>query len=187
MASIEKAKEKLHTLVDKGKYEKMLGCAALLTELMEEHKIKPIIVGGMAVETYTLNEYMTSDLDIVISRPDLLNTLLISLGFENNGGSYFHSDLLITIEIPDDMLKDADYARVMKINLPNNCHVHMIGIEDIILDRLRACIHWKSTSDCEWGRRLLLLHHTRLDLAYLKECARKDGTGIRLDDWLSSI
>ncbi|WP_157404568.1 hypothetical protein [Shouchella shacheensis] len=29
--------------------------------------------------------------------------------------------------------------------------VFVIGVEDIILDRLRACVHWKSSSDCEWG------------------------------------
>jgi hypothetical protein len=63
--------------------------------------------------------------------------------------------------------------------------VYVIGIEDIILNRLRACVHWKSTSDCEWGQRMFLLHYERLDLTYMKQMAKKDLTLQILDHWIS--
>lgn len=62
--------------------------------------------------------------------------------------------------------------------------VYVIGIEDIILDRLRACIHWKSASDCEWGKRMFLLHRDRLDIEYMKEMTKRDLTRNLLDKWL---
>lgn len=74
---------------------------------------------------------------------------------------------MISVEIPNDMLEVADNERDVDLVLQNGLHVYVIGLEDIILDRLRACVHWKSSSDCEWGRRLFLLHFERLDINYL--------------------
>jgi predicted nucleotidyltransferase len=127
----------------------MLRVSAILTALLEKHRIKPIIVGGLAVEIYTRSEYTTADIDLILSRRDLANELLIELGFTKEGRHWYHEELLISIEIPGDMLQDADYERIIELQLPESRKVFVIGIEDIILDRLRACIHCKSTADCE--------------------------------------
>lgn len=55
----------------------------------------------------------------------------------------------VALEIHGDVLEGADPDRVIKINLPSGRCLYVIGIKDIILDRLRACIHWRSSSDCE--------------------------------------
>lgn len=94
---------------------------------------------------------------------------------------------MISIEIPNDMLEDADYDKVIELQLENNLHVYVIGIEDIILDRLRACVHWKSSSDCEWAKRLYLMHAERLDMDYLINTSRKDNTFNKLNDWLNEM
>jgi len=36
--------------------------------------------------------------------------------------------------------------------------VVVIGLEDLLLDRLRAAVHWQSPEDRRWARRLVLLH-----------------------------
>ncbi len=79
-------------------------------------------------------------------------------------------------------LGNADDNKVteLQIQINDEMKVFVIGIEDIILDRLRACIHWKSASDCEWGKRMFLLHHERLDIEYMKEMAKKDLTSSHL-------
>ena len=82
------------------------------------------------------------------------------------------------------ILEDADDSKVTELQINNDLKVYVIGIEDIILDRLRACIHWKSTSDCKWGKRIFLLHHDRLDIEYMKEISKKDLTRNMLDQWL---
>lgn len=66
MNSIEKARLQLSTLKGKPKFEKMLQTTAILTKLFEQEKLKPIIVGGLAVEIYTRSEYTTSDIDIFL-------------------------------------------------------------------------------------------------------------------------
>jgi hypothetical protein len=59
LLNIERAKKELYDLKDKSKFEKMLFSAAILTDLLMQHDIKPIIVGGLSVEIYTMNGYTT--------------------------------------------------------------------------------------------------------------------------------
>jgi hypothetical protein len=184
MSSIEEAKEEIKSLIPKSKFEKMVQFSAVLTKLLSVYKIKPIIVGGLAVEIYTRSDYSTVDIDVIVSDRKLAGKILSELGFVAEGRHWFHESLLLSIEIPNDMLEGADEERIIKITLPDHSEIYVIGIEDIILDRLRACIHWKSSSDCEWGKRLFLLHKERLDMDYLVRIAETDLTITELNAWL---
>jgi hypothetical protein len=184
MSSIDEAKQKLSELKHKSKFEKMVGAAAVLTGLLETHHIKPVIVGGLAVEIYTRGDYTTVDIDVIISDRGLAAELLRQLGFIKAGRHLYHETLMVSIEIPNNVLEGADENRIIQLELEDKQKVYVIGIEDIILDRLRACVHWRSTSDCEWGRRMLLLHRERLDMAYLKKTAASDSTAEKLQEWL---
>lgn len=187
MNSIDEARDRLTKLKDKPKFEKMLQTTAILTGLLENENLHPIIVGGLAVEIYTRSEYTTSDIDLIFSQRSIADKYLRLLGFVPEGRHWYHEELLVSIEIPNDMLEDADDDRVIELELQDNLHVYVIGIEDIILDRLRACVHWKSSSDCEWGKRLFLMHAQRLDLSYLKATSHKDNTLNELHNWLKEI
>ena len=115
---------KFNSLDGKTNFEKMIGTVGILTNLLGEVQ-RPVIVGGLAVEIYTRNEYTTVDIDLI---------------------------------------------------LPDGMKVYVIGLEDIILDRLRACVHWKSNSDCEWAERLYYLHKESLDIEYMRATAKQDKT-----------
>jgi hypothetical protein len=185
MSSIEQARNRMMLLKEKSSIEKMLQVTSILTKLLERHQITPIIVGGLAVEIYTRSNYTTLDIDVIVSDRKLAGEILVQLGFCQEGRHWFHPDLLVSIEIPNDLLEDAEQDRVIQLNLGNNDKVFVIGIEDIILDRMRACIHWKSSSDCEWGQRMFLLHLERLDIEYMRKKAKVDLTVDLLQEWLS--
>ncbi|WP_046179110.1 hypothetical protein [Domibacillus tundrae] len=187
MSSIEKARQRLDSLEDCSSFEKMIETTALLTELLEPYRIQPTVVGGLAVEIYTRSDYTTVDIDVIISDRKTAGNILEQLGFLVNGKHWYHPRLLISIEIPNDILEDADLERVIKMNIGEGKNIYVIGIEDIILDRMRACVHWKSTSDCEWGRRMFLLHFDHLDLKYMQETATTDGTLSLLENWLNTF
>jgi hypothetical protein len=182
--SIDNARTEIEMLAGESQHKKMLGVVAILTELTAEHQIFPCIVGGFAVELYTQNSYSTADIDIIFSRRDIANTLLLDLGFEKEGKSWYHPKLEVSIEIPNDMLEDADNDKITILKMENDRKVYVIGIEDIILDRLRACIHWKSTDDCEWAFRLFKTHFDHLDLNYMKQSAERDKTLDKFNSWL---
>jgi predicted nucleotidyltransferase len=185
MTQVEQAKKDIEKLKDKTQFEKMLGISGILTRLFNDVGLQPIIVGGLAVEIYTRGEYTTRDIDFIFSQRHIAEGFLERLNFKQHGRHYYHEELLVSIEIPDDMLEDADYNKVTKLNLKNGDSVFVIGIEDIILDRLRACKHWKSSSDCEWGKRMFLLHKDNLDLEYMKECTKRDLTHDIFANWVN--
>lgn len=146
------------------KFERMIKTAALLTELLERENIRPIVVGGLSMEIYTLNQYTTHDLDLVLSGRERAGQILSELGFQQLGKNWLHRELGLSLEIPDDVLA-GDYNRVTRIPI-NGRHIYVIGIEDLLLDRLRAAVHWRSHEDREWGYRLLLMYDD-LDLDYI--------------------
>jgi hypothetical protein len=146
-----------------------------------------VIVGGLAVEIYTRSDYKMVDIDMIVSNRLLAGKILVQLGFTIEGRHWYHENLLVSIEIPNDILEGADDSKIIELQINDKLKVYVIGIEDIILDRLRACIHWKSASDCEWGRRMFLLHYERIDIEYMKERAKKDLTSHLLDQWFTEI
>jgi predicted nucleotidyltransferase len=185
MNSIESGLLALQQLEGKPKFETMFGVASTLTTILEESGLKAVIVGGFAVEIYTRSEYTTVDIDLIFSRRDIANDTLLNLGFTKEGRHWYHSKLGVSIEIPNDMLENADTNKIIKLNLANQEHVYVIGIEDIILDRLRACIHSKSTSDCGWGYRLFLIHQKTLDIKYMIQKSAVDLTSVQLQAWIA--
>ncbi|MCJ7841890.1 hypothetical protein MUB24_13475 [Lederbergia sp. NSJ-179] len=181
MINIDKAKESLFALKNKPKFERMLHTAAIFTELMEQQNIEPIIVGGLSVEIYSLNGYTTHDIDFVLDGYDKANDILHSLGFEKIGKDWFHPEIGVSVEIPDNYLA-GDYGKVTTVPVGKR-KVNVIGIEDIILDRLRAAVHWKSAQDREWGFRLFLMYMEDIDLDYMESKLETPTEKIELDHW----
>lgn len=189
MNSINEARQALESIQTQNRFEFMTEVTAIFTQLMETHNIRPVIVGGLAVEIYTRGQYTTQDIDLVFSRRDLADKTLVEMGFIKEGRHWYHPELEISIEIPGDMLEDADIEKVTKLHLPSGRHVYVIGIEDIILDRLRACVHWKSSSDCEWGYRMLDVHQSALDIEYMKKETKTNHPAEfkKLKEWLNAV
>jgi hypothetical protein len=185
LQNITKAKEELLKLKDKGKFEKMIEAAAIITEVMEQEKLKPIIVGGLSVEIYTLQEYTTHDIDFVLSGYEKANEILLSLGFEKEGRYWIHPEIGLSIEIPDHVLA-GDYDKVTTFPIGKR-KVYVIGIEDIILDRLRAAVNWRSGVDREWGFRLLYTYFPKIDVDYLYANVETPSEMRELKLWIEKI
>jgi hypothetical protein len=187
MSSIKDDRKLLLELRSKSRFEKMLQTAVVLTKHLESAGLQPIVVGGFAVEIYTRGHYTTFDLDLVTKGRDLAGDILSQLGFVKEGRHWYHQILEVALEIPGNKLEGADINRVLKLELPSGNYIYVIGVEDIIMDRLRACVHWQSSSDCEWGLRLLKVHTNHLDLEYLRKIATEDHPESLkiLEQWLA--
>ena len=127
------------------------------------------------MEVYTGGVYSSGDIDLVYPFREHIRETLLSTGLFRQEGRLFISDELeIFLEIPGDKLW-GDENRVLTLELGGGLKVRVIGIEDIIIDRLCACQHWDSRMDCELAELLLERYREELDWEYLKGRAAEEG------------
>lgn len=183
---IEEAKKYLKSLDKDNKYETMIRTAAIITKMLEKYDIKPIVVGGLSVEIYTQSDYTTRDIDFVSDGFSIIAELLISLDFLKKGRHFYRKDTEVAIEIPDNYL-EGDMEKVVKVNIDKELYVYLISLEDIIIDRLRATVQWKSEEDGIWGFKLLVNNFEDVDVIYIEKQLKVKQEKEEFNDWLEQI
>ncbi len=140
----------------------------LLTRRLAEHDIEPVLVGGGALEFYTAGGYATKDTDLALPATPEVDTAFAELGFTKEGRYWVHPDLDLLFEAPAPAGLPGEDAPRTEVEV-DGLRVVILGIEDLLIDRLRAWVHWKSEEDGRWARRLALLHVDRIDWRYMRE------------------
>ena len=141
----------------------------------------------MSVEIYTQQEYATRDIGFVSDGYQKITDILFSLDFKKEGRHFYRDDIEIAIEIPDNYLA-GDYSKVNKVQIDDDGHyVYLISAEDIILDRLRAAVHWYSEEDSIWAFRLLSRNFTHVDLDYLRNRTETKSEREVLEEWIEQL
>jgi hypothetical protein len=51
---------------------------------------------------------------------------------------------------------------------------YIIGMEDLIIDRLNGYVHWRWEDDRRWVTNLITLHKSEIDWDYLNKRAEKE-------------
>lgn len=128
---------------------------------------RPIIVGGSAVEFYTRGRFETRDFDVIGDYKKLEKYLTLK-GFEKEGRHYYKHGIVIEI------VASSTSERVKTIVIGKR-KMRIISLEDLIVDRLNACVHWKSMRDCEQAEFLFGFYKKKLDRKYLRERAKEEG------------
>ena len=143
---------------------------AILTERLSVDNITPILVGGGAVEFYTAGGYATTDMDLALPACEEVNTAFDELGFEKVGRYWVREDidLLFEAPAPADLPGEDAPRTVVEID---GMAVTIIGVDDLIMDRLRAWVHWKSSEDKRWTKRLAQLYKDQINWDYLRSRA----------------
>ena len=142
----------------------------------------PVVVGGHAVEFYTAGSYATVDIDLAgASEP--VGQVLDAWGFEREGRHWFDEELSLLVEVPGPSLPPQQKQHSISLHI-GALTAHILGIEDLVIDRLAACVHWKHTESCEWAVRLLNAADA-LDMAYLTHRALEEEVTDGLERALS--
>lgn len=101
--------------------------------------------------------------------------LLEDMGFSKTGRHWFYTKD-IGIEIVG---SSAEGRRVNEV-LHEGKVIRIISIEDLIVDRLNACKHWKSQYDCEQAQVLAGAYGDKLDTDYLKSRMKEEDLEMEL-------
>jgi predicted nucleotidyltransferase len=145
---------------------------AVVTSRLSEVGVKPVLVGGGAVQFYTLGGYATKDIDVVMPTSEPIEAAMAELGFERQGRYWIREDIDIVIEAPSSSLAEG-FSRVVRVQV-DDMPVYVLGLEDLIIDRLNAYKHWKSAEDGRWAGRLIALGGDNLDREYLAKRAEEE-------------
>lgn len=156
--------------------ERHLRAAAAITELAAPLGLRPVVVGGSALEFYTRGSYLTMDIDLIVDGLREMERALTRLGFRKVGGASFHHEkALVVVDLPPEPLH-GDPERVVEVDVDGHV-AYIIGVEDILADRLRAAAYWHDASSKEWAVQLMAAYWDRLDWPYLEELKRAEQPG----------
>ena len=125
-------------------------------------------MGGGAVEFYTDGGYTTKDMDLALPTDATVDRAFADLGFEKEGRYWCHHTLDLLFEGPAPYGLPGETAPRTRVSV-DGLFVTIVGIEDLILDRLRAWVHWGSTEDGRWTTRLVALYRESIDWDYLQQ------------------
>jgi len=149
--------------------KRQLLMVALLTRLLKTmNQPAPIIIGGCALSYYSREVYFTSDIDLAYANREALDSVLKSIGFRKEGRYWVHEGLKMAIEAPASSLPGED-SPVELVELGEDLQCSVIGIEDLVVDRLNAFKHWKSEIDGEMVELLIRRYGAEMDWSYLEE------------------
>lgn len=151
--------------------KRQLLVAALITNLLEQKgKSAPIVIGGCALSYYTREVYFTADIDLAYADRDALDAVLKEIGFEKQGRYWVNDEMKMAVEAPASVLPNED-SPVEVVEIADSLSCRIIGIEDLIIDRLNACKYWKSEIDCEMLEIIIKRYAKELDWGYLEKKA----------------
>ena len=138
------------------------------------------LVGGEAVEIYTAGQFSTGDIDVTTSNREATIKLLRSMGFTRTGMIWLKTDLGIAVQIVASYPSSIEKARTISID---GYKVSVVGVEDLIVDRLVAAKYWRSNPklDVEQATVLLNEFNSGLDQEYLERRASEEKVGDYLD------
>ena len=160
----------------------------------------PTLVGGAAVELYTGGAYRTGDLDFVGVVTAAVSQRMEDAGFERVGRHWIHERHRLFIEFPDDALAPGNTAATIRVG---DTSVVLLGLEELIVDRLAAWQFWRSEIDgySAWllwssgdqrpshGRLRVLAERSdtsaALDslIAFARTCAGREPTHTEIETW----
>ncbi|WP_018703594.1 DUF6036 family nucleotidyltransferase [Anaeromusa acidaminophila] len=150
--------------------KRQMKVAAIVSDELEKRGTQCVMVGGSAVEFYTVANYMTQDLDMVATHSDDIKDVMISLGFKNKGGTWHLPEYPhVIVEFPEGPL-DGRWDRVRKV-LVNDKLVRIISVEDILVDRAAAVKFWGDPD--EWVKYIMVGHYETIDWKYLSQRAKE--------------
>lgn len=124
----------------------MVELATIVATHLAEKDIRVVLVGGLAVEIYTENLYLTKDIDMVNSSyntPSEIHNAMSEIGFHKQGRVYVNESTEICVEFPsaplsvgDQLIQDTTTIETDYGELP------ILFATDVVKDRLAAWFHW---------------------------------------------
>lgn len=150
--------------------ERRLYFAALLGKAADISSFDIIVVGGSAIEFYTVGQYTSDDIDIVSSQSELLRGILGEWNFQGMGRIWVNEEIGIVVDFVR-YPYTGDVTKTQEISTPHGA-IRVAALEDLLVNRLVSTKHWQQKGDFDQARLLAVLHGDRMDWDYIEELAK---------------
>lgn len=154
--------------------------AAFLAQRFQEKGVNLVVVGGAAVQYYTLSEFVTHDLDAILSgdTKEIIEEVMRGLGFKRTT-MYRHFEYPsfgFVVEFPPSPVEIASRV-ITKMNLvkTQEGEVRVVRVEDMIMDRITAAVEWKDRACLDQAKLMYAKHYSSMDQDYLTQFAKEEG------------
>ena len=104
----------------------------------------PVLVGGAVVELLTGGAYTTGDLDFAGRVTPAVAAKLEQAGFDRKGRHWVHAEGELFVEFPADSLGPGEESVSFEVA---GTRLRVLAPEAVIVDRLAAWQHWRSSTD----------------------------------------
>jgi hypothetical protein len=166
-------------------FEAALRLFAQVSKAMQQRGfLPPVLVGGAAVEIYSLSAINTGDFDIATGAQDDFEEELQRHGFMRPSGAgmatrgWIHPELKLGFEVVSATLLDgmAERGRVRLIDVGDQGQVAVIALEDIIADRMGQYASGSASEMLDQARALFALYPDA-DFAYMDARIKHETVG----------
>lgn len=171
--SYDELQASLSAARDQTKYR--LYFAALLASAARIPLGEFIVVGGSAIEIYTVGEYTSGDIDIVSTHGERVRGALQSWKFKGEGRGWWSEELSIYVDLVS-WPYTGSMERTTLMTTPYGV-VRLAAIEDLLVKRLSSTKHWKQAGDLEHAKMLAFQFFDRIDWEYVERFAREHAVG----------
>ena len=165
---------------EKNDLKKKMLLLGFLSDELSKSAAFLFLVGGQAVETYTAGQFTTGDVDVTTTHREATENLLRRLGFKKEGMVWLNEKLAIAVHIVGSYPSRTEKVRSLEVGAYT---VRIVGVEELIIDRLKAAKFWKSGRDSEQAAVLFDGFRKSIDVDYLVRRASEE----KVDDILRKI
>jgi len=151
--------------------------AAFVQSCLAEKGIRVVLSGGAATAYYSLNRYVSADIDLVnvyMVRRELIRSVLNERGFVEVGRHFKHPDSPYLVEFPPGPLTVGvePVKQVEEVELVSGI-LSVISATDCVKDRLAAFYHW-GDQQCLY-QATLIRNSVAIDLSEIERWSKGEG------------
>ncbi len=151
--------------------------AAYVESCLRKKGIKVILSGGAAVSIYTVNKYVSADIDLVehyhVERRRI-KTAMEEIGFHEDNRHFIHPDTKHIVEFPTGPLSIGEEPvwHIREIRFTTGV-LRVISPTDCVKDRLAAYYYWQDQQSLTQA--LLVAMHNRININEVKRWSQVSG------------
>jgi hypothetical protein len=141
--------------------ERILYFAGMLSTALGRLEGPVVVVGGSAIEVYTVGAYTSGDIDLVTSRKKAAR-ILESWGFRTVGRTWHHAKWELVVDLVGNDYNGSP-GRIREVETPHG-PVRLAAVEDLIINRLAEAKHWQGRRQEAFEQAALLASELSGDL-----------------------